>query len=131
MPRTRSSPSPHRTGLVGEAAAEEELVREGYRILARRFRAPGGEADFVAEQNGDLVFVEVKCRGSLGAGRPREAVTFTKQKRLMAAARNYCSGAPTDERPIRFDVVEVLLVFDEVAYVVIIPHAFTPFDHDH
>lgn len=115
-----------RRGKIGEAAAAEELQRLGYRILARNHRCRGGEADLVALDGDCLVFVEVKTRTRLGYALPAESVGWTKQQRLGAAAAHYCAASDEDERPIRFDVVEVILLRGQVAGVVVIRDAFVP-----
>ncbi len=51
-------------GRRGERAAEKYLRRNGYRIVARNFRAAGAEIDLVAMDGETLVFVEVKTRRS-------------------------------------------------------------------
>ena len=48
------------SGPKGEQLAEQFIEQKGYRILARRFRALGGEIDLIAEKNDVLIFVEVK-----------------------------------------------------------------------
>lgn len=115
-----------RTGKLGEIEALEELERRGYHILERNYRCRRGEADLVAEEGEALVFVEVKTRTELGHGLPREAVGRTKQQRLVHAALRYCHDHPGEERPIRFDVVEVVLLRGQVAGVEVIPDAFVP-----
>jgi len=115
-----------RLGRLGEAAAAEELGRLGYRILQRNFRCRGGEADIVAEHGAVLVFVEVKTRTELRHGRPRDAVGWTKQQRLGAAAVVYCGREEIEDREIRFDVVEVVVLKGEVAAVEVLAAAFTP-----
>jgi putative endonuclease len=93
-------------GRSGEAAAGSHLESLGYRILQRRYRTPAGEIDLVAEDDGTLVFVEVKTRSSLGCGRPAEAVDRRKRVRLRRAAALYLLRK-REVRPCRFDVVEV------------------------
>jgi putative endonuclease len=115
-----------RIGALGEAAAAEEMERRGCAIRARNFRCRAGEADLVADDGECLVFVEVKTRSRLSHGRPRDAVTPTKQRRLVEAARRYCSDCGIDDRPVRFDVVEVLFIDEVIAAVLVIPDAFTP-----
>ena len=56
------------SGGRGERAAAQYLRKRGYRILAKNFLVPGGEADLVAEKDGLLVVVEVKTRSHGGAG---------------------------------------------------------------
>lgn len=114
------------TGKLGELEAREALERRGYAILARNFRCRQGEADLVAADGETLVFVEVKTRSDLGHGLPREAVGRTKQQRLGVAALRYCCEHGIEDRPLRFDVVEVILLRGEVAGVEIIPDAFVP-----
>ena len=52
-------------GLRAEDAACAALQAEGFAILGRRMRTAAGEIDIVAERDGLLVFVEVKCRPDL------------------------------------------------------------------
>jgi putative endonuclease len=115
-----------RLGNSGEAAAVEELERRGYSIRTRNYRCRGGEADVVAEEDGCLVFVEVKTRAELRHGLPREAVGWTKQQRLGVAAQHYCDQYDCENYPVRFDVVEVVMLHGQVAAVEVIPDAFTP-----
>ena len=113
-------------GSLGEAAAVEELERRGYLIVTRNYRCRSGEADIVAEEGACLVFVEVKARTELRHGLPREAVGWTKQQRLGAAAQHYCHHHACENSPVRFDVVEVVVLRGQVAAVEVIPDAFAP-----
>lgn len=115
-----------RTGQIGEKEAAAELERLGYRLLARNYHCRGGEADLVAEQGEDLVFVEVKTRAELRHGLPRDAVDLGKQRRLVLAAEHFVHRFELDEMPVRFDVVEVVLLRGDVAAVEVIPDAFAP-----
>jgi TIGR00252 family protein len=101
------------TGDSGEQAAAARLEAAGYGILARNYRARPGEVDIVADDNGTLVFVEVKTRRGEGFGRPAEAVTRRKQGKLMATAQCYLKQYGLYDKPVRFDVVEVLLTGGE------------------
>lgn len=115
-----------RLARAGEWEAGAELERRGYRLLERNYRCRGGEADLVADDGETLVFVEVKTRSQLGYGLPREAVGWTKQQRLGRAAEHYCATHGIEDRPIRFDVVEVIILRNEVATVEVIQDAFIP-----
>jgi len=53
-----------RTGISPRARGGA-ADRQGFRILARRWRSPVGEIDIVARRRALLVFVEVKARDSL------------------------------------------------------------------
>jgi putative endonuclease len=96
-----------RTGTRGEDAAVRHLKEKGYRILARNFRFERAEVDIVAEDNGVLVFVEVKTRGPNALGDPEDAVTATKCEQLTTAAEGYLYINKLDGRECRFDVVAV------------------------
>jgi putative endonuclease len=95
-------------GARGELAAARFLRRKGYRIVARQVRTPGGELDLVAVDRRVVVFVEVKTRGSLGAGHPAEAIDTHKQRRLTRAALAFLRQHHLLEQSARFDVVAVL-----------------------
>ena len=94
---------------ASEDAAVEALRRRGYRVLARNVRLRRGELDVVAEEGGDLVFVEVKSRRSVAYGTPAEAVGFQKQRTLVRLAAAYLARTGLGDRACRFDVVEVRL----------------------
>jgi len=94
-------------GRRGERAAEKYLKRNGYRIVARNFRAAGAEIDLVAMDGETLVFVEVKTRRSRDAGAPEEAVDKRKQMRMRRAAEAFSVRYRVGEKDLRFDIVAV------------------------
>ena len=94
-------------GRRGERAAEKYLKRNGYRIVARNFRASGAEIDLVAIDGETLVFVEVKTRRSRDAGAPEESVDARKQMRMRRAAEAFSVRYRVGERELRFDIVAV------------------------
>lgn len=102
-------------GRTGERLAAEKLVSCGYRILERNFRCRYGEIDIVAEDandardTNDLVFVEVKTRRGDAFGRPEDAVTKRKQRKIVEVATYYLDLHDCAERSWRIDVVAVQL----------------------
>jgi putative endonuclease len=94
-------------GAKGERLAVRRLRRDGYRIVARNFRAAGAEIDAIAWDGDTLVFVEVKTRLRFGAGSPEESVNWLKQNHIRRAAAIYARAHAMEERPMRFDVVAV------------------------
>ena len=94
-------------GAKGERIAVRRLRREGYRIIARNFRAAGAEIDVIAWDGDTLVFIEVKTRIRLGAGPPEESVHGLKQNHIRRAAAVYARIHAMEDRPMRFDVVAV------------------------
>jgi putative endonuclease len=94
-------------GAAGERAAEALLAREGYVILARNYRWPGGEADLVALDGLTVVFIEVKTRANDEHGTPFEAVTWRKRRRVTRTAQHFMLRHHLSDRAARFDVVGV------------------------
>ena len=97
-----------RFGALGEEAAAGFLRAGGYRIVARNHRCRLGEVDIVAEKGELLVFVEVRTRATAVFGRPEETVDPRKQRRVIAAARDYLARRRGPAKAARFDVIAVL-----------------------
>ena len=96
-------------GKTGEQLARAYLERRGYEIMACNYRVRSGEIDLIACDADTLVFVEVKTRRGQSHGHPLEAVTPAKQRQLSKVALEYLSRHDSPERPVRFDVVSILL----------------------
>lgn len=96
----------HKIGKNGEDVAAEFLVEKQYTILARNYRVRQGEIDIIAQQEGYIVFVEVKTRNNSRFAQAREFVTLQKQKRIIMAALSWLSDHRSTLQP-RFDVIEV------------------------
>lgn len=124
-------------GELGERVAARWLERQGYTVLARRWRSGHRDIDVIAERDGVVAFVEVKTRAALEFGDPVEAVHAQKQRSLVRSAREWMArhdgaahateGAPAcraSERVYRFDVIGVLLR-DRTAWVRHVESAFT------
>ena len=109
------------TGAFGEAYAVDCLRRDGYEILTRNFSCRFGELDVIAKKDGIIAFVEVKSRAVDSLGTPAQAVTISKQRKLILTAQYYLWQNPVDLQP-RFDVFEVLLGKS---------HAMHVFSHNH
>ena len=92
-------------GTLGEQAACAALEAKGYRVLDRNYRVRGGELDIICEQDGTLIFCEVKTRTSAAFGFGEEAVNFAKQRRLRKLALEYMQREGRRARAIRFDVI--------------------------
>ena len=101
-------------GKLAEAKVQEYLIKRGYRIIAKNISYPFGELDIIAEQNGVLVFVEVKYRQSRQSGFHFEAVNLSKQKKIIKAAQCYLQKCKGEIPSCRFDVVGVWGTFDSL-----------------
>jgi len=98
---------PHQLGQEGERLAADYLVTKGYRIVERNYRYHRNEIDIVALHHQTLCFIEVKTRSTAEKGHPSEAVTQSKQREIIKAARAYLAFSGENERDCRFDVVAV------------------------
>lgn len=96
------------TGSVGEREAERFLKREkGFRIRERNWRHKKDEIDLIADDEGILVFVEVKTRKAGGLVPGYYAVDKRKKRALRRAAWAYMRTLKQTPRTYRLDVVEV------------------------
>jgi putative endonuclease len=91
-------------GQSAEARAEAFLKTHGLTLVARNWRCRFGEIDLVMQDGPTLVFVEVRLRRRSDFGGAAASVTPAKQKKLLAAARQYLTTLKTFP-PCRFDVV--------------------------
>jgi len=95
-----------RLGEKGEGLAAKFLRQKGYRILEQNYKTRAGEIDIIAMDGDTLVFIEVKTRESLNYGRPFEAVTAYKRKKISNVAMLYLKRLPSMPA-CRFDVVSI------------------------
>jgi putative endonuclease len=72
-----------RAGHGAEFVAAAWLTLKGYRVLARRYAAHGGEIDLVARRGRTVAFVEVKARATNDAA--QEAIGFAKTEKFARA----------------------------------------------
>ena len=98
-------------GRRGEDLAHRFLRRKGFTIVARNYRLGSGtaEADLIAWDGAELVFIEVKTRRSGEYGPPDRAVGDEKRAHLFRVAREYARKTDTPWDRVRFDLVSVIL----------------------
>lgn len=94
-------------GRTGERKAVKYLEKLGYRIREKNYKTFVGEIDIICEDNGVLVFVEVKTRTDDSFGIPAEAVTKQKIEKYGKVATEYLVKNKKTESLCRFDVIEI------------------------
>ncbi|MDO5725461.1 MAG: YraN family protein [Tissierellia bacterium] len=98
-------------GKKGEALAAKLLQEKGFEILEKNYQIRGGEIDVIAKGLCDdeeiLIFCEVKMRQNQEYGRACQAVTKSKQRKIMTTALNYIQKYRLDNIQLRFDIVEI------------------------
>jgi putative endonuclease len=87
----------HRQATFGRGRAAEVLALlalglKGYRPLAWRFSAAGGEIDLIVRRGRTIAFVEVKARGLMDTA--LVSITPAKRRRFSRAARAWLSRNP-------------------------------------
>jgi putative endonuclease len=110
-------------GDRGEMAVAELVAEKGYIISARNYRTKYGEIDIIAENNEEILFIEVKTRASDAFGRPHEYVNFPKKRRIFITASIYLRSNGFGLKP-RFDVAEVMTLGSEIFEINYIENAF-------
>ncbi|MCQ2478754.1 MAG: YraN family protein [Clostridia bacterium] len=93
-------------GKKGEQMVAEYLKGKGAVIVKRNFSDRYGEVDIIAEDDKNIIFLEVKTRNESAIVSGLEAVDAGKMKRTKNAAENFIRRLNTDLPP-RIDVAEV------------------------
>ncbi len=122
---SRSDPEHLRLGARGERLAARFLRQNGYKILYRNFRGrSGGEIDLVCRDGDTLVFVEVKTRTREDFGRPLDAVSREKEKRISQGGLAWLRLLDNPDILFRFDVVEVIIAPESKPRLELLRNAF-------
>ena len=104
-------------GFEYEKIAKKYLLNKGYEIVEENFSCRFGEIDVIASKASRIHFIEVKGRKNIRYGYPREAVTFAKQKKIIAAAKYYLMCMGSDDVLCQFDVIEIIVDNLEINYI--------------
>jgi len=104
-------------GNKGEGFARSFLEHAGIEVLEHNWHCPAGEADIIALEDDELVFIEVKTRSSLDKGFPEDSVTRKKRQRYELIAAYYLSDYAGPSRRIRFDVIAILVTGENQAFL--------------
>src|SRR5258706_13741307 len=79
----------NQAGTRAEDLCADILRGYGMRVIERNWRCRHGEIDLIAEEQGTLVFAEVRMRSTSGFGGAAGSVTEAKRARIMAGARRH------------------------------------------
>jgi putative endonuclease len=105
----RMSAARQELGKVGESIAARWLRRQGWRIVAQRFRSGHRDLDLVVQRDGTVAFVEVKTRRRSGFSDPVESVSWRKRRELIRSAMVWADRFGPPGVCYRFDVVAVIV----------------------
>lgn len=115
---------PARLGREGEWLAYGLLVRKGYDVVARNWRAPFGEVDLVALRGEALHLVEVKTRRRHEVFRPEDRVDTEKMERYRDLGVYFLKSHRLDIRDLRCHLVAITVDEDGRATLELHENAF-------
>ncbi len=95
-------------GSYGEDIACDYLKKKEYHIIDRNFSNRLGEVDIICTFNDILIFLEIKSRYTTNYGFPIEAVTYSKQKKIIKLSKSYIQYKNLYNLNIRYDVITIL-----------------------
>ena len=97
-------------GKSSEEYVARLLEGRGAVILARNFAVHNvGEIDIICEYKGKILVIEVKSRDSRERyGTPEEAVTKSKQQKIMRTALEFCKENRIDLERVSYFVAGVI-----------------------
>lgn len=111
-------------GKKSEILAEKYLVERGYLILFKNIRVGRYEVDLVCQDKDVIVFVEVKSLVSSRIKNPYDAVTHSKQMRIIKVADTILKKHfPVNEA--RFDIISIVITNGKPQFEHL-KNAFTP-----
>jgi putative endonuclease len=98
-------------------AATQSILRRGYEVIDTDWESVcGNRVDLVAEDNGELVFIEVTESEDLESGfldgNPNQA-----QKELMAAEWLAASSPADGDLKVRFDTISLIVLNEQRAFM--------------
>lgn len=101
----------------GKQAAARFLERQGYDVIERDWECKSGTMDLIVSDEDTLVFVEVKTRSNKDHGLPEEAISKDKRAACEKIAIAYLATADVRDVAVRFDVVSILVVGEDRAFL--------------
>lgn len=113
-------------GKEGELFVAQHLQKEGYKVIAQNYRKRFGEVDLVVQKNDVIAFVEVKWRHNPLVD-PAELISSSKQKKIIAIAKEFLSKHTDSDSVYRFDVALIEQNNNSIN-LQYIPNAFTTFE---
>lgn len=106
-------------GRMAEEGVAARYVREGYDVLAERWRGGAGEIDLILQRDGICVFVEVKSAETHDQAAAR--LCRRQMDRICLAASEYVGRLPEGQMTeMRFDAALV----DAFGQIDVIENAF-------
>jgi putative endonuclease len=95
-------------GDYWENIAEKYLTKQSLKTIKRNYNCKMGEIDLIMQDNGILMFIEVKYRKNDDWVSAAESVTKSKQRKIIKAAQLFLlKNKKFKDMNCRFDVVSI------------------------
>lgn len=101
----------------GRIAASRFLECQGFTILEKEWFYNIYGVDIIAEEENQLVFIEVKTCSNSDMRLPEESVDNARRTKLEQCAAAFLSERDYAEMSIRFDVMSILVIGDDRAFL--------------
>ena len=93
-------------GREGENAAAVYLENEGFTILQRNFRAPGGEIDIIGVLDNTIIFFEIKTVPRDRFDQIEYILNRGKMGRIIRTSKKFLyNNTKYQEYPVRYDLL--------------------------
>jgi putative endonuclease len=95
-------------GKWGEDLAVAYLQGKGYAVIERDWKSGHRDIDIIVkDEDGTIVFVEVKTRRNRVFGEPEEAIDYRKMQSLQQAINHYIKFHRINSE-VRFDIISIV-----------------------
>lgn len=102
---------------MGENLAAHYLENLGYLVIRHNFHSAYGEIDIIAQDNLELVIVEVKTRTSHNVISAENSISKAKQRKLTLTAMQFLADYPDFANlSCRFDVIIVFYYHQDESF---------------
>ncbi len=104
------------TGYDGELFAAHYLKKKKYKLVESQYHSRFGEIDLIVKDKNFIVFVEVKLRKNKTFSNAFDAVTYSKQQKIIKTALVWMAENKCELQP-RFDVIEIYTELEEINHI--------------
>lgn len=101
----------------GLKAAIKFLERQDYKILELGWTSKAGEVDIIATDIDNLIFIKVETHSKIDDGLPEDRMKKKTRQRFEQSAIEYLSHADIRDVIVRFDVISMVVVDEERAFL--------------
>ncbi len=96
-------------GDWGEQIAVDYLISKNVKVIGRNIRTGYGEIDILGQEDGIIIFFEVKTRRTEEFGNPEDAVNYKKREHMRNSALDFMQSNPDLEMDWRIDVIAIFV----------------------